>query len=112
MNTLPALPSELTIYTVAETRSRCLQWLLAAREEAVSAERLDEPFEIDAEAVAEVDGAGVQLLMALSRSLEQAHRPMRLRHPARQLVDACVALGVDNLLTGSAPEPETAGACA
>lgn len=112
MNSHLALPPELTIYTATEVRLRCLDWLLSDREAAQAGALEGEFFDIDAQAVAEVDGAGVQLLLALSQSIEQAHRVMRLCQPSHQLVEACTALGAGALCDLSGEVAENAGAAA
>jgi ABC-type transporter Mla MlaB component len=98
MTTSHSLPSELTIYTVGELRMQWLTWLATVREEAAEAQTHDEAFDVDAAAVDEVDAAGMQLLLALSKSLSQEHRLLKLRHASRPLVDACNSLGNGALL--------------
>ena len=88
----PGLPAELTIYTAAQTRLELLEWLGAAPDDA------GEPFVIDGSAVTEVDGAGVQLLVALSRSLLAQGRRLAIAAPAEALASACVVLGAASLM--------------
>lgn len=88
----PALPAELTIYAAAQTRDLLLE-LLAADDGAAGM-----PFVIGAEGVAEVDAAGVQVLVALSRSLAARGRRLILDKPAQALVTACTTLGAAALL--------------
>lgn len=105
MTPLLALPSELTIYTVGETKPHWLAWLNAARDaSAAGAEALI--CQVDAAAVDEVDGAGVQLLLALSNALASAHLSLRLTDPSGPLVAACNALGAAHLFG----TPEAGGA--
>ena len=93
-----SLPAELTIYTVGELRSLWLTWLAEAHAEATTANTHDETFTVDAAAVGEVDAAGVQLLLSLSKSLGQEHRALKLRAASRPLAAACAALGANALL--------------
>jgi len=93
-NTL-SLPSELTIYTVGELRPRWLEWLASQQ---TTDEAGDTTCRIDAAATSEVDAAGLQLLLALSRSLEAENRTLRLDNPSASLVTACQALGLHALV--------------
>ncbi len=96
------LPAELTIFTVAETRDA----LLAALARAADA---DAPLAVDAAAVIDVDGAGVQLLVALSRLCQRDERAWQLQAPGDALVTACDTLGLkDWLARHAAPEPADA----
>ncbi|MBX9715813.1 MAG: STAS domain-containing protein [Burkholderiaceae bacterium] len=83
------LPAELTIYTVGELRPQWLAWL--ARCAATDAPA-DAP--VDGSAVDQIDAAGVQLLIALSRSLASAQRALQFRSVSPVLADACSALGL------------------
>ena len=88
-----SLPEELTIYTIGQLRAGWLQWL--AESVPAAAGTTDEgELRLDARAVAEVDAAGVQLLLSLSRSLARQHRSLRLVEPSRALASACAGLGV------------------
>lgn len=91
--TKPSLPSELTIYTAGETRAACIHWLSMNG---------DETLDVDGSAVAEVDGAGVQLLASLARSLRAQQRRLQLVSPSAPLRTACSALGMAHLLQGHA----------
>lgn len=91
MQTQCALGAELTIYTVAETRERLLAALQADAAD-------DTDLVIDASAVREVDGAGVQLLLSLSQALAGRQRGLALAGPAAPLRAACSRLGLDRLL--------------
>jgi len=88
-----ALPAELSIYTAGETRSAWLAWL---------AEHGDGPLTLDASAAAEVDAAGVQLLVALSRSLAAQHRELHIVDASAALRKACERLGLAALLAAGA----------
>jgi ABC-type transporter Mla MlaB component len=102
-----SLPAELTIYTVTEQRARWLAWLAQATRERASGRSADDVCCVDATAVAEVDGAGLQLLLALARELAQAQWPLRLVRPSAGLAQACAALGVADAL-GCAAAPGAA----
>ncbi len=82
------LPRELCVPVVAALQLACLEWL--------DTEDADEL--VDASQVDEVDAAGVQLLVALSRSLASRGRPLRLQAPSGALRDACRTLGAYTLI--------------
>ena len=84
-----SLPAELTIYTVGELRPQWLTWLgrLGADDSSVEAP-------VDGSAVDQIDAAGVQLLVALSRSLAAAQRSLQFLNPSPVLENACLALGL------------------
>ncbi len=84
------MPTELTIYTTAETRQA---WLAAL------AEPGEGPLCVAADAVTEADAAGVQLVLALSRSLAERSRNLRLVDPSPALRGACERLGLSTLLS-------------
>ena len=92
---MPALPAELSIYTAAETRAAWLAWLAA--DDAASG-RSDAAALVDASAVDVVDGAGVQLLISLRRTLHDRGIALALSAPSRVLQDGCAALGAEALL--------------
>lgn len=88
------LPPELSIYTVADVRRQWLAQLAEADRSAVS---------LDGAAVDQVDTAGVQLLIALSKALACQDRPLHLQAPSTPLIEACRALGAaPQLLAGAA----------
>ncbi len=89
-----ALPAELTIYTVGETRPQWLAWLAADDAET---------FRADASGVTEVDAAGVQLLVALARAVELQRRRLQLDGPSPALRGACERLGLTGLLEPGLP---------
>ena len=96
-----SFPSELTICTVGELRAQWLSWLAAARE-ADDAEAVhDQPLQVNAAAVNEVDAAGVQLVLALSHSLARERRRLHIENPSLAFSSACELLGVSALLTGT-----------
>jgi len=103
------LPQELTIYAVGELHPQWLAWLATAagREEA----------EVDANEVDQVDAAGLQLLVALERSLADRGVRLRINEPSAALRQGCGVLGLVDWLAGSghaakAAQPTQAGAAA
>jgi len=99
MSTALALPAELTIYAVADAARAWQPWL----DRDPAAERLA----VDASGVADIDGAGVQLLMALANALQQRGRALELVAPSAALAAACTRLGASFLLA-LAHQPESA----
>lgn len=90
------LPVELNIYAVAALRPAWLEWL-----ETVSAAGADGADVLAAD-VAEVDGAGLQMLLSLHRSMGERRLRMRLHEPSPALRAACEGLGLDSGLGGGA----------
>jgi ABC-type transporter Mla MlaB component len=90
------LPQELTIYTIAEQHPRCVAWL--HDNASAAGGQAEEVVHVDASGVAEVDAAGVQLLLSLANALTLQHRTLRLDSPSAPLSSACAALGVAALL--------------
>jgi anti-anti-sigma regulatory factor len=80
-----SLPEELTIYTVGELRPQWLAWLAGLEATEVA---------VDGAAVGQIDAAGVQLLVALSRSLAAVHRTLQFVNASEVLTSACEALGL------------------
>lgn len=97
MSTVRALPEELTIYAVAQLRSEWLGWLAEA-EPAPAGDACAVPLEVAADAVAEVDAAGIQLLVSLANACRLDRRSLRLGRPSAVLVRACEGLGLAGLL--------------
>ena len=114
------LPTELTIYTVAETRSAWLPWLTSQLSSkcgfatlldphggrpasaglgALSEQRADAAL-VNAGAVDQVDAAGVQLLASLALALTP--RRLQLVAPSEPLRSACQTLGLQALLANDA----------
>lgn len=81
-----ALPAELTIYTVGELHPQWLAWLQ------------QEGGAVDAAAVDQVDGAGLQLLLSLSHAVDQRGRRLQLQAPSQTLRAGCEALGLSDWL--------------
>ena len=99
MSTTLVLPAEMTIYVAAELRTPWLAWLDGGAGDAAEAR-------VDGQAVAEVDAAGMQCLLAQARSLNARQQRLRLDHPSQALRLACLRLGAQHLLA----EPEGAAA--
>ncbi|OYU46604.1 MAG: hypothetical protein CFE44_01195 [Burkholderiales bacterium PBB4] len=78
------LPAELNIYSALETRDALLAW---ASEQAAKG---PEFLEVSASHVQEVDGAGLQLLAALSHM----DPPWRLVQASEAFCTACRSLGL------------------
>ena len=91
-----SLPAELTIYSVGELYPLCLGWLNAAP----AAEQL----QVQAHEVAEVDAAGIQLLLSLAKTLDSQGRALELSRASASLVTACQALGAGHLLPAALAE--------
>jgi len=85
-----ALPAELTIYTVGELHPRWLSWMQQGTANTAA--------EVHCAAVEQVDGAGLQLLLALSRALAERGRSLRILAPSESLRAGCAALGLNDWL--------------
>lgn len=85
------LPSEVTIYVATELRGAWLDWL---------EHRAGDADEVvaDGHAVEEIDAAGLQVLLALARSLEARSQRLRIQRPSEALQQACGRLGARHLL--------------
>lgn len=94
--TFPTLPQDLTVCTAAETRQQWLAWWDAGGQATVGA------VQADAAAVDCVDGAGVQLLVALHHWLSHHGLALRLTRPSEPLRAACAATGLSSLLSDPA----------
>ena len=82
-----ALPGELTIYTVGELHPQWCAWLALT---ATSGK----PARVQADAVDQVDAAGLQLLLALQRQLSERGQALQLHAPSPVLHQACETLGL------------------
>jgi ABC-type transporter Mla MlaB component len=91
MSTPFELPQEMTIYSAVETRDALLGWV--TEQNAKSAKLL----KISAAKVQEIDGAGLQLLAALSNTEQN----WQLVGPSAAFVDACQAMGLSTWLDKS-----------
>lgn len=88
MNTDITLPADLSIYSVASTRQAWLATLAAPAAANLGALR------VDASSVSEIDGAGLQLLLSLQRSMAAQRRSLCLVQPSRALRVACSRAGL------------------
>ena len=85
------LPGELTIYTVGELHPQWLAWVEAA---AAPAEGGAACAEVQADAVDQVDAAGIQMLVALERATAARGRRLVLHAPSAVLRDGLAGLGL------------------
>lgn len=97
------LPAQLTVYAAAELASRWRTWL--AQDDRAGGPSA--PLTLQAGQVEEVDGAGLQLLIALSNSLAERGRRLELQEPAPVLVRALGQLGAQALLDPAAVQEAT-----
>ena len=102
-----SLPPELTIYTVPDLRSAWLQFLEQLDTQAPGEAPEDDRIALDASRIDDLDGAGVQLLLSLARSLRERQRRLVLVQPSEIAGRACRCLGVERILldepVGEAP---------
>jgi ABC-type transporter Mla MlaB component len=84
-----ALPPELTIYTVGELHPQWCRWL--ADSAAADPAR---PRSVHAAALEQLDGAGLQMLLALSHAAAAAGCTLQLHAPSAVLQSACATLGL------------------
>lgn len=103
-----ALPAELTIYTVGGLHPLWLAWLGQCA--AVEAGDAASSAEVQAAAVDQVDGAGLQLLLALQRSLSAQGRRLAIAAPSDALSQGCDNLGLGDWLRERTAEPAEAAA--
>ncbi len=82
------LPGELTIFSAAETRTALLVWLAGLPAES------EQPIELDAGQVLDLDGAGVQLLCAFSALMSRRDRAWQLASPSDTLIQRCRTAGL------------------
>ncbi len=85
------LPAELTIYAAATTHQALLVWL---QEQAGCT---SVPLQVSARHVSEIDGAGLQLLVALSKS----EVTWELLDASPVFIDACRMMGLSSWLEPS-----------
>lgn len=97
-----ALTGAVTIYAVGTLRSQFDVWIAKLPKGRRGTALNDSAFAVDARGVEEVDAAGLQLLVALSKTLAARRRPLQLVNPSSVLAGACDALGVASLLLESA----------
>jgi anti-anti-sigma factor len=96
MQTEQSLSGELTIYTVAEMQPRFMEW--AKQGSNTHASDAPNVLRIDASEVSEVDAAGIQLLIGMSRYLAARDEQLLLVNASQRLVRACEMLGVKSFL--------------
>lgn len=96
MSDIRILPSEVTIYTVGELRELCQGWLAEAPKDDDDA--ACSSWMVSAQSVDQADAAGVQLLLALDRSLAATECQLCLLHPSSVLKGAFDALGLTEWL--------------
>ncbi len=89
-----ALPAELTIYTVGELHPQWLQWLGQGAGDVPAPEQAC----VQAGAVDQVDGAGLQLLLSLQRALADRGRRLLIQAPSEVLRSGCEGLGLGGWL--------------
>lgn len=99
----PALPTELTIYAVAG----CRETFLAELDRLDADDTPEAPLQLPAQAVEEVDAAGLQLLIALERSLARRGRRLQLQAPSPTFAAACRRLGLHDWVDAVSLAPPT-----
>lgn len=90
MATSLSLPAELAIYTANEVRAQLLDMAQAAP---LSETHLH----VDASAVSEIDGAGLQLLISLDKSLRSRGQRLVLASPSTCVQQAMQLAGATHL---------------
>lgn len=88
----PILPPEFTICAAAQIRQQWLAWWPEGAHPEAGTVR------IDASAVNTVDGAGIQLLIALRHWLNRKNLTLNLERPSKPLQAACATAGLVTLL--------------
>lgn len=86
-----SLPEELTIYTAGELHPRWVDWLQTVPAEGAVVD-------IRADAVDQVDAAGLQLLLALERALTARGATVSLVASSAALRSGCDAIGLTSWL--------------
>jgi ABC-type transporter Mla MlaB component len=104
MSNARSLPAELNIYALAGLRQEWVQRLPKRGSAARGSKRGPSPWPVDASQVAEVDAAGLQLLVSLSHALHARHRQLVLQQPSDALARGCERLGLGAWLA-AASEP-------
>jgi anti-anti-sigma regulatory factor len=92
------LTGAVTIYAVGALRSQFATWIAKLPKGRRGTALNDSPLAVEAHGVDEVDAAGIQLLVSLSKSLAARRRPLQLVNPSSCLLSACDALGAASLL--------------
>jgi len=92
------LPVELNVYAVGELRAQFQSWVKKLPKGRKAKSLAGTPLVVDGSAVTEVDGAGLQLLVALKHSLAAHDRDLRVASASETLSLACATLGLNVLL--------------
>jgi ABC-type transporter Mla MlaB component len=92
------LPGELTIFAVAELLEPWQAWLASLPDAA--------PAAVQADAVEQVDAAGLQLLLSLQRTAAAQGHGLQLQQPSDALRQGCQALGLEGWLLAHTPAAE------
>lgn len=101
-----SLPSELTIYAANAVRTTFQEWVRQLPKGRRAKARPDKPLVVDAANVMEIDAAGLQLLIALARSVAVKKHRLELSQPSQTLRNACTTFGlVAVLLQGAEDVP-------
>jgi anti-anti-sigma regulatory factor len=98
-----SLPGELTIYAVGQNRALFQGWVAKLPKGRRAAALEGSALVVDSSAVNDVDAAGVQLLLSLSKSVAAHKRALQLDNPSRPLIAALETLGVPSLLAPASP---------
>lgn len=80
------LPAEMTIAYAAEVRKALLQAMVVGQTQ------------FDAREIQAIDSSGIQLLLALQRSLQSNHASLTLTAPSATLTDALSLYGLGALI--------------
>lgn len=96
---IPALPAELSIYSVTDLRRTWLARLAQDQEMAFAGADAPTHVQVDGSGVETIDGAGLQLLVSLAHSLGQRRLGLRIVDPSDVLVKACEAFRLSGLIT-------------
>lgn len=100
------LDNDLTIIHVADLRTRLLAWLAGRADHAGDNAGVDR---LDLSGVASIDTAGVQLLLALRRSLQATGRALVLHAPAPAITEVLTRYGLADALLAPASASMTGG---
>jgi anti-anti-sigma regulatory factor len=92
------LPGELTIYAAGSLRAQFEKWVAKLPKGRRAVALAGTALPVDASGVNEVDAAGLQLLLSLSKSLGAHKRSLQLVDPSTPLRSACDTLGLSGVL--------------
>ena len=96
MNKQIDLPAELTIYTVAGLREEWMKQFASTG----SKKQKSGSCTVDGNGVGQIDGAGLQMLVSLSKYLAHNGIPIQIKSPSKPLFDALSIAGLAALLCG------------